>query len=66
MAFGKGLSVVRSAQCPYIVDATMAAIAAAERAGVEHRVVELTTRDEVLRRAPTPYGVFGWCSTDGC
>ena len=50
-AFGAGLTVVRSDQCPYIVDA-------AEAAGVESRVVELGSRDDVMRLSPTPYGVF--------
>lgn len=58
-ALGKGLSVIRSDQCPYVVDATAAALAAADRVGVTHRVVELKSRAEVLSRSPSPYGVFG-------
>ena len=57
-AFGKGLTVVRSDQCPYIVDATTAALATAGRAGVKSRVVELESRDHVLRLSPSAYGVF--------
>lgn len=58
-ALGKGLTVVRSDQCPYIVDATNAAVATAAKAGVANRVVELGSRDDLLRLSPSPYGVFG-------
>jgi len=58
-AFGKGLTVVRSNQCPYIVDATAAALATAGKAGIKSRVVELESRDDLLRLSPSPYGVFG-------
>lgn len=58
-ALGAGLSIICSDQCPYIVDATSAALASAEKAGVESRVVELRSRDDLLRLSPSPYGVFG-------
>jgi GNAT superfamily N-acetyltransferase len=58
-ALGPDLTVIRSDQCPYIVDATAAALASAARAGVESRVIELQTRDDLLRLSPSPYGVFG-------
>ncbi len=58
-ALGSGLSIIRSSQCPYIVDATAAAAATAEQAGIPNRVVELLSRDDLLRRSPSPYGVFG-------
>ncbi|MBM3293414.1 MAG: GNAT family N-acetyltransferase [Candidatus Aminicenantes bacterium] len=57
-AFGRGLTVVRSDQCPYIVDATAIAVGAAKKAGIRSRVVELRSREDVLRLSPTPYGVF--------
>lgn len=57
--FGEGLTVIRSDQCPYIVDATAHAVAGARSAGVESRVLELQSRDDLLRLSPTPYGVFG-------
>jgi hypothetical protein len=58
-AFGKGLTVVRSGQCPYLEDATETAVAAAIKAGVKSRVVELRTREDVMRLSPSAYGVFG-------
>jgi hypothetical protein len=58
-AFGKGLTVIRSDQCPYIVDATDTAVATAAKAGVKSRVVEIKTRKDLLRLSPSAYGVFG-------
>ncbi len=54
-----GLTVIRSDQCPYIEDATATALAAAEKAGMESRVVELKSAGEVRELSPTPFGVFG-------
>jgi len=57
--FPKGLTIFRSDQCPYIEDATTAAVNAAEKAGISKRVVELNGADEVRTLSPTPFGVFG-------
>ena len=57
-AFGNGLTIIRSDQCPYIPDATQAAVAAAEKAGIKSRIVDLQTRDDLLRMSPSAYGVF--------
>jgi GNAT superfamily N-acetyltransferase len=58
-SFGQGLSVIRSDQCPYIVDATNTAVAAADKAGVMSQVIELKSRDDLMRLSPSAYGVFG-------
>jgi hypothetical protein len=58
-SFGKGLTVIRSDQCPYIVDAANTALATAAKAGLKGRVVELQSREDVMRLSPSPYGVFG-------
>jgi ribosomal protein S18 acetylase RimI-like enzyme len=58
-ACGKGLTVIRSDQCPYIEDASATAVAAAAKAGVASQVVELRSREDVLRLSPSAYGVFG-------
>ena len=58
-AFGKGLTVIRSDQCPYIVDAADTAVAAAATAGVKSRIVELRSREDVMQLSPSAYGVFG-------
>lgn len=57
--FGKGLTVFRSDQCPYIEDATNTVINAAATAGIESQVVELRSADEVRKLSPSPYGLFG-------
>lgn len=57
--FGKGLTVFRSDQCPYVEDATNNALAVAQKAGVKSRVVELSSAEEVRRLSPSPFGVFG-------
>jgi hypothetical protein len=56
--FGKGLTVVRSDQCPYIDDATKSVMETAKARGLKARVVELKTCKEVRVRAPSPYGVY--------
>ena len=58
-AFGKGLTVIRSDQCPYIVDAANTAVTTAEKAGINGRVVELQSREDVMQLSPSAYGVFG-------
>lgn len=56
--FGPGLTVVRTAQCPYIEDATTKALEAAEARGLASRIVVLESAREVQETAPSPYGVF--------
>lgn len=57
-SFGKGLTVVRTDQCPYLDDAVNTALDAARDRGLQAKVVELTGSREVRERAPSPYGVF--------
>jgi len=56
--FGKGLTVVRTDQCPYIEDGTEILLNAARKRGLKARSVELKSAQEVRRRSPTPYGTF--------
>ena len=56
--FGKGLTVVRTDQCPYLDDAVSTALEAARIREIPARVVELTSAREIRERAPSPYGVF--------
>jgi len=57
--YPKGLTVFRSDQCPYLEDAVNATRETAEELGIECRVVELTSAQEVRELAPSPYGVVG-------
>ncbi len=59
MAFGAGLTVVRTDQCPYIVDATNTATAAAGKSGIKSRVVELNSHEDIMKFSPSAYGTFG-------
>ena len=56
--FGQGLTVIRSNQCPYIPDATNHVLETATKLGIQSRVVELKSSQDVRKRAPSPYGVF--------
>ena len=56
--FGRGLTVVRSDQCPYLEDATTTVLDVARRAKIKSRVVNLESADEVRQLSPSPYGVF--------
>ena len=58
-AFGAGLTVVTTDQCPYLTDAEDAIIAGAERLGMLAKLVKLTSAAEVQARAPSAFGVFG-------
>lgn len=56
--YGRGLTIVRSDQCPHIAKfAEEIAEAAEEEFGVKPRVVELKSAEEA-QNAPTPYAVF--------
>ncbi len=57
-SFGRGMTIVRTDQCPYLDDAAEFATRAARERGLQTRVVELTSAREVRERSPSPYGVF--------
>lgn len=57
-AFGKGLTIVHTVQCPYILDATDIIINAADELAITSRVIDLKNPKEVMERAPCAYGVF--------
>ncbi len=56
--FGKGLTVVRSDQCPYLESAAQAARSWADGAGLEFRDVILQSAVEVREIAPSAYAVY--------
>ena len=57
-AFGDGLTLVATAQCPYVDAVEEAYARAAERHGLDFRTVRLASAEEVRARSPSPYGVF--------
>jgi GNAT superfamily N-acetyltransferase len=56
--FGKGLTILRSDQCPYFEDATRPLLDLAGKKGIPSRVIELKTAKEVRALAPSPYGAY--------
>ena len=58
-AFGDGLTVATTGQCPYLDDAERAISSGAEKLGVPVAIVRLETADEVQRLSPSAFGVFG-------
>jgi len=57
-AFGSGLTVVRTPQCPYVESATNMLLDAAAARGIPAQVVELKSAREVQKSAPCAYGTF--------
>lgn len=53
------LSILRTWQCPFIDAASQNMAEAAKKLDMPVNIVELTTREQLLRLAPTPYGVYG-------
>jgi len=58
-AFGPGLTVIRTAQCPYIENGTRDILSFAQARGIRSQVVEFKTAKEVQKKSPSAYGVFG-------
>jgi hypothetical protein len=57
--YGKGLTIIRSDQCPYIDAAVKAALDTAKELGISTKVIELKSSEDVRNLSPSPYGVFG-------
>jgi hypothetical protein len=57
-AFGPGLTVMRSDQCPYMEDATNTILEFGRSRGLDAKVIRLKTCREVQETSPTPYGTF--------
>ena len=53
-----GSGLFHSAQCPYLEDAVCNAKDAADEAGLPFQAIELTTAEELRKKAPNPYVVF--------
>lgn len=58
LAQGKGLTVLRTDQCPYYEDAAKALLDTARKTGLQAKLIELRTATDVRRLAPSPYGAF--------
>lgn len=58
-AFGAGLTIIRTPQCPYIENGTNDIMAFAESKGIPARTVTFSSAKEVQEKSPSAYGVFG-------
>ncbi len=56
--YSKGLTVLRSDQCPYLDDATCIITQAADEMGIQNKVIEFRNCKDVQKNSPSPYGVF--------
>jgi ribosomal protein S18 acetylase RimI-like enzyme len=56
---GKGLTVFRSDQCPYIDDAVVTVADTAKELGIGYKVIDLKSSRDVQNLSPSAYGVFG-------
>jgi hypothetical protein len=57
--YKKGMTVIRTNQCPYIVDAVNDVLNVGKELGIETHEIEFTTAQQLQTESPTPYGVFG-------
>jgi hypothetical protein len=57
-ACGDGLTMFRAHQCPYLEDSVNVILETAEERGIPAKVIDLNTRQDVLDKAPTAYGIF--------
>lgn len=57
-AFGRGITVIRTPQCPYIENASRDVLGFAAEMGIPARTVTLRSAREVQDSAPCAYGVF--------
>ena len=58
-AFGPGATILYTDQCPYMPDALQGALDTFAARGIPARGLQFSTAEEVRRRSPFPYGVFG-------
>jgi GNAT superfamily N-acetyltransferase len=58
-AFGEGLTVVTTDQCPYLDDAERTVVDAAANLGIASRIARLEDAAAVQARSPSAFGVFG-------
>jgi L-amino acid N-acyltransferase YncA len=56
--YGKGLTVIRTEQCPYIEDATNTVTQFATSHQIPSRVIALNSAKEIRGKSPSPFGVF--------
>jgi hypothetical protein len=56
--FGKGITLTRSDQCPYLEDATRIIKETADEMGIQSQVIDIKSSRDVQKKSPSAYGVF--------
>jgi hypothetical protein len=58
-AFGRGLTVIQTAQCPYFEKGVRDILAFGKEKGIRTKSVEFNTAQEVREQSPSAYGISG-------
>jgi hypothetical protein len=58
-AFGRGLTVIQTAQCPYFEKGVRDILASGKEKGVRTKSVEFKTAQEVREQSPSAYSISG-------
>lgn len=53
------LTIIQMPQCPYVEVAGDNVIQAANKLGIQAKIIELRDREQLLKLSPTPYGIYG-------
>lgn len=53
------LTILRTPQCPFIDIATDHVVAAVAKLGIKAKILDLKSREELLKLSPTPYAIYG-------
>ncbi|MUK87880.1 GNAT family N-acetyltransferase [Ornithinibacillus sp. L9] len=55
----KELTILRTQQCPFVDIATDNVVKGASKLGIHVEIIDINSREELLRLSPTPYGIYG-------
>ncbi|CAM4291389.1 GNAT family N-acetyltransferase [Bacillus manliponensis] len=53
------LTILRTQQCPFVDVATHNVVQAAKKLNIHVHIIDMKSREELLRLSPTPYGIYG-------
>ena len=55
----KELTILRTQQCPFVEIATENVVDGAKKLGIDAKIIDMKTREEIMKLSPTPYGIYG-------
>lgn len=53
------LTIFRTQQCPFVDISTENVLQAAKKLGIDAKIIDMKTREEIMKLSPTPYGIYG-------